>query len=136
MKMKNAPKKFVNQVEELYQVALNEAASLLKNNPNGSYIAVPEWDDEVDTRDWNDVPIAIWAVGLNSDGHICIKACVMNVGYGYSGDEFSDDWEDITEQKIETTCYPELFRFVAENLDKATTKEEADKVKLDEDDED
>ena len=39
MKMKNDPKKFVNQVEELYQVALNEAASLLKNNPTGSYIA-------------------------------------------------------------------------------------------------
>ena len=136
MEMKNDPKKFINQVEELYQVALNEAASLLKNNPNGSYIAVPEWDDEVDTRDWNDVPIAIWAVGLNDDGHICVKACVMNVGYGYSGDEFSNDWEDITEHKIEASCYPELFRFVAENLDKATTKEEADKVKLNEDDED
>ena len=38
----NDPKKFINQVEELYQVALDKAASLLKNNPNGSYIAVPE----------------------------------------------------------------------------------------------
>ena len=38
MEMKNDPKKFINQVEEIYQVALNETASLLKNNPNGSYI--------------------------------------------------------------------------------------------------
>ena len=127
-------KKFINQVDEINQEALNEAASLLKNNPNGSWIAVPEWEDEVDTRDWSDVPIAIWAVGLNGDGHICIKACVMNIGYGYSGDEFSNDWEDITEHKIEAYSYPELYRFVAENLDKATTKEEADKVKLDEED--
>ena len=129
-------KKFINQVDEINQEALNEAASLLKNNPNGSSIAVPEWEDEVDTRDWSDVPIAIWAVGLNGDGHICIKACVMNVGYGYSGDEFSEDWEDITEHEIEASCYPELFCFVAENLDKATTKEEADNVKLNEEDED
>lgn len=136
MEMTIDSKKFINEVDELYQVALNEAASLLKNNSNGSYIAVPEWEDEVDTRDWNDVPIAIWAVGLNSDGHICVKARVMDVGYGYTGDEFSEDWEDITEHKIEAYSYPELYRFVAENLDKATTKEEADKVKLDEEDED
>ena len=124
MEMKNAPKKFINQVNELYQQALYETASLLANNPNGSYIADPEPEEWVYTWDWDDVRIAIWAVGLNDDKHICIKAQVA----GYSGKGFPKDWTDVTEHKIEASCYPELFRFVAENLDKATTKEEADNV--------
>ena len=129
------PKKFVNQIEELYQKALEETVVVLKNCKTGSYIAVPNWDDEVDTRTENGVPIAIWAIGLNSDEHICIKACVMDVGYGYCEDDFPEEWVDITEHKIAPSCYLELYRFVVDNLDKATTKEEADKVKLNEDEE-
>jgi hypothetical protein len=59
----------------------------------------------------------------------------MDVGYGYCEDDFPEEWVDITEYKITPSCYLELYRFVVENLDKATTKEEADKVKLNEDEE-
>ena len=49
---------------------------------------------------------------------------------------YQPSWGTLPSGSLEASCYPELFRFVAENLDKASTKEAADKVKLDEDDED
>ena len=120
--------KFINQVTELYAAALAEAIALLKNNENGRYIAIPNWEDEVPATSWNDVPISIWGVGLNDDVHICVRAFVNNVGYGYTEDDFPQDWTDITVEKINASCYPELYRFVADNIDKAMSKEDADNV--------
>lgn len=129
-------RKYINQIDGLNQKALEETIDLLKSNANGHYIAVPDWDDEVDTRTHSDVPISIWAVGLNDDWHLCIKAEVMDVGYGDSEDDFPEGWVDTADEHngVEQSCYPELYRFVVENIDKATTKEEADLIKWDGDD--
>lgn len=121
--------KFINQVTVLYAQALEEAIALLKNCENGRYIAIPNWEDEVAASSWNDVPISIWGVGLNDDKHICVKAFVDNVGYGHTEDDFPQGWTDITVEKINASCYPELYRFVADNIDKAMSKEDADNVK-------
>jgi hypothetical protein len=121
-------KKFINQVDEIYQKALVETIELLKKCSKGKYIAIPNWEDEVNTIAYEDVPINIWGVGLNDKDHICIKAFVDNVGYGHSDDDFPDDWTDITEDEIRTWSYPHLYRFVADNIDAATDKETADNV--------
>ena len=120
--------KFINQVNDLYAKALEEAIALLKNSENGRYIAIPNWEDEVGAISWNDVPISIWGVGLNDDDHICVRAFVNHVGYGYTEDDFPEGWTDITVEKINTSSYPELYRFVADNIDKAMSKEGADNV--------
>lgn len=121
-------KKFINQVDEIYQKALEETIELLKKCSTGKYIAIPDWEDEVNTITSNDVPINIWGVGLNDQNHICIKAFVDNVGYGYTEDDFPEDWVDITEDEIRNWSYPHLYRFVSDNIDSATSKEDADKV--------
>ena len=120
--------KFIKQVKELYAAALDEAIALLKNNENGRYIAIANWEDEVGAVSWDDVPISIWGVGVNDEDHICVKAIVNNVGYGHTEDDFPQDWTDITVEKINASCYPELYRFVADNIDKAMSREDADKV--------
>ena len=120
--------KFVKQVNELNAQALAEAIALLKNNENGRYIAIADWEDEVSAVYYDDVPISIWGVGVNDEDHICVKAFVDNVGYGHTEDDFPQDWTDITVEKINASCYPELYRFVADNIDKAMSKEDADKV--------
>ena len=116
------PEQFVNQAEEVYQNALN--------NGEKRYVVIPDQEDEVEAISWDDVPIIIWGVGLNDDEHICVKAYVCNVGYGYSEDDFPEDWTDITEKQIYPTSYPDIYRFVAEHIDSAMNKEAADKVEL------
>ena len=120
--------KFIKQVKELNAQALAEAIALLKNNENGRYIAIADWEDEVSAVSYDDVPISIWGVGVNDEDHICVKAFVDNVGYGHTEDDFPQDWTDITVEKINASCYPELYRFVADNIYKAMSKEDADKV--------
>ena len=123
--------KYVQQVNELCEQALAETIDLLKNSEKGRYIALANWEDEVSAVSYDDVPISIWGVGVNDEDHICVKAFVDNVGYGHSEDDFPQDWTDITVEKINASSYPELYRFVADNIDHAMTKEDADDVEWD-----
>lgn len=123
--------KYVKQLNELCEKALAETIDLLKNSENGRYIALANWEDEVSAVSYDDVPISIWGVGVNDEDHICVKAFVDNVGYGHSEDDFPQDWTDITVEKINASCYPDLYRFVADNIDQAMSKEDADDVEWD-----
>ncbi len=123
--------KYVKQLNELCEQALAETIDLLKNSENGRYIALANWEDEVSAVSYDDVPISIWGVGVNDEDHICVKAFVDNVGYGHSEDDFPQDWTDITVEKINASIYPELYRFVADNIDQAMSKEDADDVEWD-----
>ena len=123
--------KYVKQVNELYEQALAETIDLLKNSEKGRYIAIANWEDEVSAISYDDVPISIWGVGVNDKDHICVKAFVDNVGYGHSEDDFPQDWTDVTVEKINASSYPELYRFVADNIDQAMSKEDADDVEWD-----
>ena len=123
--------KYVKQVNELCEQALAETIDLLKNSEKGRYIALANWEDEVSAVSYDDVPISIWGVGVNDEDHICVKAFVDNVGYGHSEDDFPQDWTDITVEKINASSYPELYRFVADNIYQAMSKEDADDVEWD-----
>ena len=129
MKEELDSQKFTKQAEELYKNALEATIELLKNNPNGRYIVIPNWDDEVDTFSWGDVIISIYGVGLNSKNHICIKAKVDKIGYGFVEEDFPNDWADITVDEIHPSSYPDIYRFVVDNIDAATDKATADAVK-------
>lgn len=127
--------KFVNLVKALNKQALQEAKDLLKNNPNGAFIAIPDYEDEVLSKNMDEYGLEIWAVGVNDQDHICIKAYENQPG-DCSVEEWHDlEWVDIEDgdidHKIDETCYPDLYRFVAQNLDVATSKEEADEVVFD-----
>ena len=122
-------KKFINQVNELYQKALEETIELLKNCSTGKYIAISGWQDGFQTVTGDDVPISVWAVGLNDQDHICLKAFVDNVGYGFDDEDFPEGWVDMAKKGMCSSSYPELYRFVSDNIDSATSKEDADKVK-------
>lgn len=124
--------KFTDQAKELYQQALKEAKEILKNNENGSFIAIPDFDDEVISKDMNDFGLEIWAVGVNENDHIVIKA-YENMSDDCDVEEWHDlEWIDIEDgnidHKIEEVCYPELYRFVVDNLESATSQKEADEV--------
>ena len=124
---------FNNIVKDACEQALTASIEVLKNSKTGRFIAIPDWEDEVSATAGNDIPISIWAVGLNEQDHLCIKAFVDNVGYGYSDDDFPQDWVDINDPDafFSEKSYPDLYRFIVDNLDKATSQEEADKVEFD-----
>ena len=127
--------KFKDQAKELYQQALKEAKEILKNNESGSFIAIPDYEDEVISKNMDNLGLEIWAVGVNKKDHIVIKAYEDQPG-DCSVEEWHDlEWIDIEddniEHKIEEVCYPDLYRFVVDNLESATSQEEADEVAFD-----
>lgn len=127
--------KFIDAVKALYQQALEETKALLKNNPYGAFIAIPDYDDEVLSKNMDDLGLEIWAVGVNEQDHICIKAYENQPG-DCSVEEWHDlEWVDIEDgdidHKIDQTCYPDMYRFVVQNLEAATSQEEADEVAFD-----
>lgn len=132
MKQELDSRKYTAQAEALYQEALEATIALLKANGENRYIAIPDWEDEVDTASLNDVFISVWGVGLNDEDHICIKAVVHNIGYGYLETDYPQDWSDITEHEIYKSSYPDIYRFVVDNLGAAKDKETADKVEWEE----
>ena len=128
-------KKFINQAEALYEQALTETKELLKNNPNGAFIAIPDYEDEILSTNSDNLGLEIWAVGVNEKDHICIKAyedqpydCSVLEWYGLQ-------WIDIEDgdynYEIDKRSYPEFYRFVVSNFNVATSKEKADKVAFD-----
>ena len=127
--------KFRDLAKELYQQALKEAKETLKNNEKGSFIAIPDYEDEVISKNMGDLGLEIWAVGVNEKDHIVIKAYENQPG-DCSVEEWHDlEWIDIEDgdidHRIEEMCYPDLYRFVVDNLESATSQEEADEVAFD-----
>ncbi len=127
----NDSQKFLRQVEEIYQKALEAAIDLLKANGDKRYIGKPDCEDLFDADSIDGVPLSVLGVGLNEKDHICIKAIVDDIGYGYDGSEYPKDWADITEDTIRASAFPELYRFVSDNLDAAMDKEAVDNLAWD-----
>lgn len=122
--------KFFNKVEELNKQALEEAVALLKQSEKGKFIAV-RYDngDLFDTTSAGNVPIGIYGVGLDENDHIKIKAVVTYIGEGYCEEDYPSRWVDITEEKdysIDSSCYPAMYRFVAQYIDRAVPWEEVE----------
>lgn len=83
----------------------------------------------------DDSGLEIWAVGVNENDHIVIKA-YENMPDSCEVEEWHDlQWIDIEDgnmdHKIEEVCYPNLYRFVVDNLESATSQKDADEVSFD-----
>ena len=119
----------------MYQQALKEAKEILKNNENGSFIAIPDYEDEAVSKNMGDLGLEIWAVGVNEKDHIVIKAYEYQLGDCIVEEWHNLEWIDIEDvfwgYKIEEVGYPVIYRIVVANLDSATSQEEADRVAFD-----
>ncbi len=123
--------KYLDAAKAIYQEALEATISLLKNNPSGSFIAIQDWDDYFDAKCTEDgTSLSVWAVGVNDEGHLLYKAYETQQGEADAFEWNDNDWADIEELPLNSECFPELYRFVVDELDSATTKEAADEIDL------
>ena len=120
------PDAFLNEMNAINDKAKDAVIDLLNKQGNKRYIAVLDWEDECEGDDGDGTEVSIFGIGLDDDDEICIAAVVDNIGYGHGPDDFPQEWTKATE--LWNPNYCAFYRFVANNIDKAMTKEEADEV--------
>ena len=123
---KISPDTFLNEMNAINDKAKDTVIDLLNKQGNKCYIAVPDWEDECEGDDGDGSELSIFGIGLDDDDEICIAAVVDNISYGHGPDDFPQEWTKATELYEPNYCA--FYRFVANNIDKAMTKEEADEV--------
>ena len=119
-----------NEADKIAKSAEEEMIKLLKENPKGSCIILPE-DNQVDflfDRDGYYATFLAWAVGV-VDGELCMKTINCSDGDVYYG------WtsaQSLLYGVPETSrFYVYLYQMVVNNLDNAMSQEEADEQKPD-----
>ena len=125
---KISPDTFLNEMNAINNKAKDAAIDLLSKQGNKRYIVVMDWEDYY-TEYYTykaAISVSVFGVGLNEDNNLCIAATVDNQGYGCSEESFAQDWVETSELDIPN--YANLYRFIADNIDKATTKKEADRL--------
>lgn len=121
------PNQYKEAVKAIYDEALQAATALLKEKGEKCYIAFSDWECETSAySDDGDCTVSIFGVGLNTEGKLCVAAVVDNIGYGHGPDDFPQAWTEATE--LQSDCYPNLYWFVAKNIDKTITKAEAEET--------
>ena len=123
---KISPDAFLNEMNAINDKAKDAVIDLLSKQGDKRYIAVPDWEDECEGDDGDGSELSIFGIGLDDDDEICIAAVVDNIGNGHGPDDFPQEWTKATE--LYEPDYCAFHRFVADNIDKAMTKEEADEV--------
>ena len=123
---KISPDTFLNEMNAINDKTKDAVIDLLSKQGDKRYIAVPDWEDECEGDDGDGTEVSIFGIGLNDDDEICIAAVVDNIGYGHGPDDFPQEWTKATE--LWNPNYCAFYRFVANNIDKAMTKEEADEL--------
>lgn len=118
-------KKYLEQVENIYKNARNAIVELLKQNGEKQYVIIEKEENSddkcVETTDG--VGCAnIFGVGLNAEDHLVVAADCVGM---YDGD-IPRKWIDPEEWF--TTNYADLYRFVAENITKNHTDDEATEI--------
>lgn len=125
---KISPDTFLNEMNAINNKAKDAAIDLLSKQGNKRYIVVMDWEDYY-TEYYTykaAISVSVFGVGLNEDNNLCIAATVDNQGYGCSEESFAQDWVETSELDIPN--YANLYRFIADNIDKATTQKEADRL--------
>ena len=123
---KKSPDTFLNEMNAINNKAKDAVVDLLNKQGNKRYIAVPDWEDECEGDDGDGSELSIFGIGLDDDDEICIAAVVDNIGNGHGPDDFPQEWTKATELYEPNYCA--FYRFVANNIEKAMTKEEADEL--------
>ncbi len=119
-----------NEADKIAKSAEEEMIKLLKENPKGSCIILPE-DNQIDflfDRDGYYATFLAWAVGVVDD-ELCLKTLNCSDGDVYYG------WTPVQSLLYgvpETPrFYVYLYQMVVNNLDNAMSQEEADEQKPD-----
>ena len=123
---KISPDAFLNEMNAINDKAKDAVIDLLNKQGDKRYIAVPDWEDECEGDDGDGSELSIFGIGLDDDDEICIAAVVDNIGNGHGPDDFPQEWTKATELYEPNYCA--FYRFVANNIEKAMTKEEADEL--------
>ena len=123
---KISPDAFLNEINAINDKAKDAVIDLLSKQGDKRYIAVPDWEDECEGDDGDGTKVSIFGIGLDDDDEICIAAVVDNIGYGHGPDDFPQEWTKATELYEPNYCA--FYRFVANNIEKAMTKDEADEL--------
>ena len=123
---KISPDAFLNEMNAINDKAKDAVIDLLNKQGDKRYIAVSDWEDECEGDDGDGSELSIFGIGLDDDDEICIAAVVDNIGYGHGPDDFPQEWTKATELYEPNYCA--FYRFVANNIEKAMTKEEADEL--------
>ena len=125
---KISPDAFLNEMNAINNKAKDAAIDLLSKQGNKRYIVVMDWEGSYTEYYTYEaaISVSVFGVGLNEDNNLCIAATVDNQGYGCSEDDFEQDWVEASE--LDRPSYDMLYQFVAKNIDKAVTKEEADEL--------
>lgn len=124
-----SPRKFLDQVEKINEEARRATIDLLDQQGENKYVVLEDWTDECGANDGNGTDLSIFGIGLDEDDELCIAATVDNIGYGHCEDDFPQEWVKVTE--LNNPNYCDFYRFVANNLDKAVTFEEAEETAKD-----
>lgn len=115
------PNQYNEAVKAIYDEALQAATDLLKEKGEKCFIAFSDWECETSAYyDNGDCSVSIFGIGINEAGKLCVAAVVDNIGYGHGPDDFPQAWTEATELKSD--CFPNLYCFVAENIDKTISK--------------
>lgn len=125
---KISPDTFWDEIKAINNKAKEAAIGLLNKQGDNRYIVVMDWEDYYTEYYTNQaaISVSVFGVGLNEDNNLCIAATVDNQGYGCSKNDFEQDWVEVSE--LFRPCYALLYGFVANNIDKAVTKDEADRL--------
>lgn len=125
---KIGPDTFWDEIKAINNKAKEAAIGLLNKQGDNRYIVVMDWEDYYTEYYTNQaaISVSVFGVGLNEDNNLCIAATVDNQGYGCSKNDFEQDWVEVSE--LFRPCYALLYGFVANNIDKAVTKDEADRL--------
>lgn len=125
---KISPDTFWDEINAINNKAKDAAIDLLNKQGDNRYIVVMDWEDYYTEYYTNQaaISVSVFGVGLNEDNNLCIAATVDNQGYGCSKNDFEQDWVEVSE--LFRPCYALLYGFVANNIDKAVTKDEADRL--------
>lgn len=122
--LKINPDTFLNEMNAINDKAKDAIIDLLNKQGDKRYIALPDWEDECEGEDFGETEVSIFGIGLDDDDEICIAAIVDFPTH--DPDDFPQEWTKATE--LWNPNYCAFYRFVADNIDKAMTKEEADEV--------
>jgi len=124
--MNNNARYYREEAEKLYTKAYNETKELLRQI--GDRCIVANCPFIASTISMADIitPINVIGVRLNDEGHICVYAYLDNYLYDCEAWDWPDErWVDIERSRLNKFCYPDLYEFVAENIDDTLTLEEA-----------
>ena len=109
-------KKYVELQEILQQEAKTDAIALLRNKVENHAFVIDDIDKQISDHDWivtkvSNIPIVLYAYGLNKYGKLCFKAF-----YQVSREDYKEgEWCEFEENGI-NNLYCEVYEIIAEHI--------------------